>query len=54
MQKKAQVTTSQSNATDKKDRVMSYVSSVAEIILRIARDARLTRTYQGKHSHLSV
>jgi hypothetical protein len=48
-----QVTTLQTNATEKKDRVMTDVSSVLEIILRITRDVRSTRTYKRKHTHLS-
>jgi hypothetical protein len=44
----------QTSATEKKDRVMSGVSSVVEIILRITRDVRSTRTYERKQTHLSV
>jgi hypothetical protein len=50
----AQVTTWQTNATEKEDRVLSGVSSLVEIILRITRDVRSTRTYKRKHTHLSV
>jgi hypothetical protein len=50
----AQVTTWQTNTTEKKDLVMSDVSSVMEIILRIVRNVRSSRTYEGKHIHLSV
>jgi hypothetical protein len=49
-----QVTTCQTSATEKKDRLMSDVSSVVEIILRITMDVRSTRTYKRKHTHLSV
>jgi hypothetical protein len=42
------------NATEKKDGVMPDVSSVVEIILRITRDVRSTRTYKRKHTHLFV
>jgi hypothetical protein len=38
----------------KKDLVMSDVSSVVEIILQITRDVRSTKTYQRKHTHLSI
>jgi hypothetical protein len=44
----------QTNATEKKDRMMSDVSPVVEIILRITRDVRSTRTYKVKHTLLSV
>jgi hypothetical protein len=50
----AQVTTQQINATKKKNRVMSHVSSVVEIILPITRDVWSTRTYKRKHTHLSI
>jgi aspartyl/asparaginyl-tRNA synthetase len=50
----AQVTTQRNNATEKIDLVISDVSSVVEIILRISRDVRLTRTYKRKHTHLSI
>jgi hypothetical protein len=50
----AQVTSWQTNATEKKDRVMSHVSSVVEIILGIKRDVQSTWTYKRKHIHLSV
>jgi hypothetical protein len=43
-----QVNTWQTNVTEKKDLVMSDVSSVVEIILRV------TRAYKRKHTHLSV
>jgi hypothetical protein len=42
----AHVTTWQTNATEKKDRVMSGLSSVVEIILRITRYVRSTRNYK--------
>jgi hypothetical protein len=41
---KEKVTTGQTNATEKKDRVMSDVFSVVEIILRLTRDARSGKT----------
>jgi hypothetical protein len=41
-------------ATEKKDWVMSNVSSMVEIILQITRDAWSTRTYKRKHTHVSV
>jgi hypothetical protein len=46
-----QVTTWQTNATEKKNRVMSDVS---EIILRITSDVQSTRTSERKHIRLSV
>jgi hypothetical protein len=45
----ALVTTLQTNATEKKDRVKSDVSSVVEIILRITMDVRSTKTCKRKH-----
>jgi hypothetical protein len=42
------------DATEKKDRVMSDVSSVVEINVRITREVRSTSTYKRKHTHLSV
>jgi hypothetical protein len=50
----AQVTTWQTNDSEKKDGVMFDVSSVVEFVLRITRDERSTRTYKWKHTHLSV
>jgi hypothetical protein len=50
----AQANTWQTNATETTDRVMSDVSSVVEIILRITRDVRFTRAYKRKHTQLSV
>jgi hypothetical protein len=49
-----QVSSWQINATVNKDRVMADVSFVVEIILRITRDVRSTKTYKRKHTHLSV
>jgi hypothetical protein len=46
----AQVTTWQTNATEKNDLVMSDVPSVVEIALRITRDVRPTKTYKRKHT----
>jgi hypothetical protein len=51
---RAQETTQQANATKKKDRVMSDVSSAVEIILLVTRDEQFTRTYKRKHTHLSI
>jgi hypothetical protein len=48
-----QVTIWQTSATEKQDLVMSDVSSVVEIILRITRDVQPTKTYKRKHTHLS-
>jgi hypothetical protein len=42
------------HATEKKDLVMTDVSSMVEIILRITRGVRSIRTYKRKHTHLSV
>jgi hypothetical protein len=39
---------------EKKVRLISDVSSVVEIILRITRDVRSTGTYKRKHNHLSI
>jgi hypothetical protein len=44
----AQVTTWQTNATEKKDLVMSDVSSTAEIILRITRVCTVYKDLQKK------
>jgi hypothetical protein len=46
-----QVTIWRISATEKKDRVMSGVSSVVEIILQITRDVRSTKTYKRKHTN---
>jgi hypothetical protein len=46
----AQVTTGHTNANEKKDLMMSDVSSVVEIILRITRDVRSTKAYKRKHT----
>jgi hypothetical protein len=48
------LTTWQTNATEKKNRLMPDVSSVVEIFLRLTRDVRSTRTHKRKHAHLSV
>jgi hypothetical protein len=47
-----QMTTWQTNATEEKDLVIFDVSSVVEIILRITRDVRSTKSYKRKHAHL--
>jgi hypothetical protein len=44
----------QTKDTEKKDRLMSGVSCVVEIIQQITRDVRSTKTYKRKHIHLSV
>jgi hypothetical protein len=44
----------QTNATERKEWVMSGVCSVLEIFLRFTRDAQSTRTYKRKHTHLCV
>jgi hypothetical protein len=48
------VTTWKINATETKDRVMSDVSSVAEITLRTIRDVLSIRVCKRKHTHISV
>jgi hypothetical protein len=44
----------QSSANVKKDRVMFDVPSVVEIIPRITRDVRSTKTFKGNPTHSSV
>jgi hypothetical protein len=48
------VTTWRINATKRKDRVMSNVSSVVVITLQTTRDVCSTRAYKGKDIHLSI
>jgi hypothetical protein len=48
-----QMTTWQTSTTKKQDLVMSDISSVVEVILRITRDVPSTKTYKRKHTHLS-
>jgi hypothetical protein len=50
----SKMTTWQTNATEKKDLVMSNVSSVAEIFLRITRAVRSTMSYKRSRTHLSI
>jgi hypothetical protein len=47
----AQVTTSQTSTTEKKALLISNVSSVVEIFLRITRGIRSTKTYKRKHNN---
>jgi hypothetical protein len=51
---KTQVTTWQTSATESNDLVMSDVSSVVQIVLRITRNIRPTKTCKRKHTYLSV